>query len=46
MFTQILSTETGTMYEILCIPEKEWLTLRENFIRENGLDQKKASESS
>lgn len=41
MFSQILSQITGTMYEILCIPENEWITLRQNFIRENGLDQKK-----
>lgn len=41
MFAQILSAEVGTLYEVLCIPEGSWLTLRENFIRSNGLDQKK-----
>ena len=41
MFAQILSAEVGTLYEVLCIPEGAWLTLRENFIRNNGLDQKK-----
>ena len=40
-FTQGLFVETGVMFEVLCIPEGQWLTLRENFIRENGLDQKK-----
>lgn len=43
MFTQILAQITGTMYEILCIPENQWLTLRQDFIRENGLNQKKDS---
>ena len=46
MFTQSISTETGILYEVLCIPEGAWMTLRENFIRENGLDQKKAPMSS
>lgn len=41
LFAQILSAEVGTLYEVLCIPEGSWLTLRENFIRSNGLDQKK-----
>jgi DNA polymerase III subunit gamma/tau len=43
MFSQILAQLTGTMYEILCIPENDWSTLRQNFIRDNGLDQKKDS---
>lgn len=42
LFTQILSAELGTLYEVLCIPEGAWLTLRESFIRDNGLDQRKA----
>ena len=46
IFTQSLSAETGVLYEVLCIPEGAWLTLRENFIRENGMDQKKQAEVS
>ncbi|MFC7687520.1 DNA polymerase III subunit gamma/tau [Ureibacillus sp. GCM10028918] len=40
LFAQSLSQLTGTMYEILCIPENDWMTLRQNFIKENGLNQK------
>ncbi|RKQ14963.1 DNA polymerase III subunit gamma/tau [Ureibacillus endophyticus] len=43
LFSQILAQMTGTMYEILCIPENQWVTLRQNFIKENGLNQKKES---
>jgi len=42
-FAQALAQMTGTMYEILCIPENDWMTLRQNFIKENGLNQKKDS---
>ena len=42
-FAQSLSQITGAMYEILCIPETDWMTLRQNFIKENGLNQKKES---
>lgn len=41
IFSQILTQMTGVMYELLCIPENEWGTLRQNFIKENGLNQKK-----
>ncbi|QCR30724.1 DNA polymerase III subunit gamma/tau [Lysinibacillus sp. SGAir0095] len=41
LFAQALSQMTGTMYEVLCIPENDWMTLRQNFIKENGLNQKK-----
>lgn len=41
LFSQTLAQITGTMYELLCIPENEWVPLRQNFIKENGLDQKK-----
>lgn len=41
IFSQILSQITGTMYELLCIPENDWISLRQNFIKENGLNQKK-----
>lgn len=40
MFTQTLAAQIGTMYEVLCIPESSWLELRENFIRDNGLNTK------
>ncbi|MER2109152.1 MAG: DNA polymerase III subunit gamma/tau [Solibacillus sp.] len=45
-FTQNLAGQTGAQLELLCIPEGAWLTLRENFIRDNGLDQKKHAEAS
>ncbi|RNC97395.1 DNA polymerase III subunit gamma/tau [Lysinibacillus halotolerans] len=41
LFSQILSQITGTMYELLCIPENDWISLRQSFIKENGLNQKK-----
>ncbi|HWL13805.1 MAG TPA: DNA polymerase III subunit gamma/tau, partial [Ureibacillus sp.] len=41
LFAQAISQMTGTVYEILCIPENDWMTLRQNFIKENGLNQKK-----
>ncbi|MDN4495439.1 DNA polymerase III subunit gamma/tau [Ureibacillus aquaedulcis] len=43
LFAQSLSQMTGTMYEVLCIPENDWMTLRQNFIKENGLNQKKGT---
>ncbi|MED3763397.1 DNA polymerase III subunit gamma/tau [Ureibacillus terrenus] len=42
-FSQALFQQTGNMYEILCIPERQWTVLRENFIRESGLNLKKAN---
>ena len=42
-FAQALSQMTGNLYEVLCIPENDWMTLRQNFIKENGLNQKKES---
>ncbi|MGM9945879.1 MAG: DNA polymerase III subunit gamma/tau [Lysinibacillus sp.] len=45
IFTQNLAAQLGTMYEMLCIPEGQWLTLREEFIRENGLNQKKQEQA-
>lgn len=41
MFTQSLSAQLGTMYDMLCIPENTWLDLRESFIRDNGLNHTK-----
>ena len=36
-FTQLIAGQTGTMYEMLCIPEESWLKMREEFIRDHGL---------
>ncbi|MGB3102628.1 MAG: DNA polymerase III subunit gamma/tau, partial [Psychrobacillus psychrotolerans] len=30
---------TGTMYEVLYVPEENWLKIREDFIKQNGLKQ-------
>lgn len=38
-FTQILAAQIGTLYEVLCIPEDDWIKLREEFIRDRGLQQ-------
>ena len=38
-FVQILATQIGSVYEVLCIPEDDWLKLREEFIRERSLYQ-------
>lgn len=46
LFTQGIAMETGIQYEVLCIPEQAWLKLRESFIKENGLDQKKQEANS
>lgn len=42
LFTQQIASEVGIQYELLCIPEPAWIRLRENFINENGLNQKKS----
>lgn len=42
LFTQRIASEVGIQYELLCIPEPAWLKVRENFIKENGLNQKKS----
>ncbi|QDQ00639.1 DNA polymerase III subunit gamma/tau [Lysinibacillus fusiformis] len=41
-FTQLIAGQTGIMYEMLCTPEETWLKLREEFIRDHGMHQKKA----
>jgi len=38
-FTQALTAQIGVSYEVLCIPEGDWLKLREDFIRDHGLNQ-------
>ncbi|WP_431028558.1 DNA polymerase III subunit gamma/tau [Lysinibacillus sp. LZ02] len=45
IFTQNLASQLGTTYEMLCIPEAQWLTLREEFIRDNSLNQKKQEQA-
>src|SRR5690606_14985279 len=40
ILSQTFFQQTGSNYEILCIPESQWTVLRENFIRENGLHKK------
>lgn len=40
LFTQKIASEVGVQFELLCIPEPAWVRLRENFIQENGLNQK------
>jgi len=44
-FTQLIAGQTGTMYEMLCTPEETWLKLREEFIRDHGLQQQKKSQT-
>lgn len=44
-FTGRIASEAGVQYELLCIPEQAWGTLRENFIRDNGLDQKNPAQN-
>lgn len=36
-FTQILLNLTGNSYEVLFVPEEEWMKIREDFIRQKGL---------
>ncbi|MEC1180723.1 DNA polymerase III subunit gamma/tau [Metasolibacillus meyeri] len=45
MFSQTLAAQIGAVYEMLCIPESSWLELRENFIRDNGLNAKKTEQA-
>ena len=35
-FTQALSADLGILYEMLCIPDGAWTTVREAFIRERN----------
>ena len=46
VFTPNLAMGLGSTYEMLCIPEGQWLALREEFIRDNGLNQKKQDKGS
>lgn len=38
-FPQLIANLTGMMYEVLYVPEENWLKIREEFIRQNGLKQ-------
>ena len=38
-FPQLIANLTGTMYEVIYVPEENWLKIREDFIRQNGLKQ-------
>lgn len=40
LFTQNLAANLGVNYEMLCIPEGQWLALREEFISQNGMNKK------
>ena len=43
MFTQALASDLGTVLEMLCIPDGDWTTVREQFIREKNLTQNNTS---
>ncbi|MDI2585712.1 DNA polymerase III subunit gamma/tau [Psychrobacillus sp. NEAU-3TGS] len=36
-FPQLIANLTGTVYEVVYVPEENWLKIREEFIRQNGL---------
>jgi DNA polymerase III subunit gamma/tau len=38
-FPQLIANLTGTIYEVVYVPEENWLKIREDFIRQNGLQQ-------
>lgn len=38
-FPQLIANLTGTMYEVVYVPEENWLKIREDFIQQNGLKQ-------
>lgn len=40
MMTQNLAALSGMNVEMLCIPNDQWLAVRESFIRDNGLNKK------
>ena len=43
MFTQALAGDVGTVLEMLCIPDGDWISVREQFIREKNLIQNNSS---
>ncbi|TQR16575.1 DNA polymerase III subunit gamma/tau [Psychrobacillus vulpis] len=38
-FPQLIASLTGTMYEVVYVPEENWLKIRVEFIQQNGLKQ-------
>lgn len=38
-FPQLITNLTGTLYEVVYVPEESWLKIREEFIKQNGLKQ-------
>lgn len=38
-FPQLIANLTGTMYEVVYVPEENWLKIREEYIQQNGLKQ-------
>ena len=44
VFTQALASDLGTVPEMLCIPDGDWTTVREQFIREKNLTQSNTSD--
>ena len=44
--TQIIAADLGVLFEMLCIPEGAWTDVREAFIRDNSLGNKKDSSNS
>jgi DNA polymerase-3 subunit gamma/tau len=38
-FPQLITNLTGTVYEVVYVPEESWLKIREEFIKQNGLKQ-------
>ncbi|WP_093277485.1 DNA polymerase III subunit gamma/tau [Psychrobacillus sp. OK032] len=38
-FPQLIANLTGTIYEVVYVPEENWLKIRADFIRQNGLKQ-------
>ena len=37
-FPQLIANLTGTIYEVVYVPEENWLKIREDFIQQNGLE--------
>ena len=43
-FPQLIANLTGTMYEVVYVPEENWLKIREDFIKQNGLKKGNAGD--
>lgn len=44
--THGLSARAGNAYDVVFVPEEDWLTIRESFIKENGLQKPASGERS